>query len=151
MELQKDLRPKMASFTATVDTRIVADNGTKCTNFEAGETKSIHRDLFTAAIAAGLMPEGTLELKAPVVVENKTQEQTVHDGLVAACKELIALGEPKNFLITGQPRAASLKKLVDFQFTAKDAERAFGQAVHEVGTNGDDSKEHSESILDVTE
>ena len=152
MELPLDERPDLASFIAPVATRIVSDDGSMCTNFEAGETKSIRKELFTAAIAGGLMPEDPLiKIETPVKVEKKSTEEIVSDGLVEACKLLIAKGYKEDFTITGQPRAASLKKLVDFHFTTKDIERAFIEAMHEVEQDGDSSKEHSEPISDTAE
>lgn len=143
MEL-KDM-PETAEFTAAVDVRIVSDCGSMCTNFKAGETKNIRRELYSAALVAGLMPEGELELAADPLVKPKTQEATVSEGLIEACKTLIARGSTVDFTIAGQPRAASVKKLVDFDFTLKDVERAFSEAMHEVDQDGDKSAEHTES------
>jgi hypothetical protein len=120
-------------------------------NFEAGQTRLVHKDLWSAAITAGLMPEESLQEEtaqaqaAPVVPENKSQEEIVSEGLLEACKTLIARGNPNDFTQLGQPRAASVKKLVDFDFTANDVRRAFEQAMFEVESDGDDGTEHSES------
>lgn len=149
--IKQDKRPMMAKFTAIEATRIVADNGTKCMNFEAGETLAVHRDLFTAAMAAGLVPEESLEFKPVPQPANKSQKDRVADGLLEACMTLIARGNPADFTLTGQPRAASVKKLVDFDFTNNDVRLAFEQAIHEVEQDGDDSTEHSESSSLATE
>ena len=143
MELIDD-RPTKIAFTATQATRIVSEDGAMCVMFEAGETITIQRDLFTVATAAGLVPEAPLEAP-PKEAERKSREEKVKQGLIEACKTLILRGNPKDFLISGQPRAASVKKIVDFQFTNKDVERAFSEAIHEVEHHGDDRKEHSES------
>jgi len=151
MELPVDDRPLMAKFTATLPTRVVSDCGSMCAIFEAGETLSINRKLFTAAIAAGLVPEEPLIVQTPPVVVQKSQEEVVVDGLLEACKLLIAKGDPGDFTMTGFPRAASVKKLVDFHFTTKDIERAFGEAMHEVERDGNDSTEHSEPVSSAAE
>jgi len=143
MELMKDTRPASAAFTAAVETRIVADSGVMCAIFKAGETRTIPKVLFDAALSHGLIPEESLE-EAPPVVVKPPQEEIVADGLLEACKTLITRGNPADFTVVGQPRAASVKKLVDFSFTTKDGERAFGEAMHEVEQDGDDSTEHSE-------
>ncbi len=132
------------AFTAAQDTRIVSEDGSMCVIFEAGETIAIQRRLFVAATAAGLIPESSLEAP-PKEGERKSSEEIVMQGLIEACKTLIMRGNTKDFLISGQPRAASVKKIVDFQFTNKDVERAFSEAMHEVENHGDDSEEHSES------
>jgi hypothetical protein len=56
----------------------------------------------------------------------------VAEGLLDACKTLIARGNPNDFTQMGQPRTAAVKKLVDFEFTANDVRRAFEQAMFEV-------------------
>jgi hypothetical protein len=153
MELPVDERPEVARFTAVHDVRIVSDDGSMCQIFEAGQTQSIRRELFTAAIASGLVPEDPLVKRVitPVVIEERSTEEIVSDGLVEACKLLIAKGFKEDFTVVGQPRAASLKKLVDFTFTTKDIERAFIEAMHEVEQDDNESEEHSESLVDTTE
>jgi len=143
--MELDTRPLLAKFTAAKDTRIVADNGTKCMNFEAGETLRVHRDLWAAAIREGLVPEESLEAKDldPPKVEPVTVESQF-DKLKEACTTLILKGNRDDFTLVGQPRAGAVKKLVDFNFTARDVNRAFEEAMHEVEQDGDDSKEHSE-------
>jgi len=140
-----------AAFTAAVATRIVDDAGTMCANFEAGETRTIPKVLFNAALVGGLMPTEPLEVEPPAEVKKRPQEEVISTGLIEACKTLIAKGNPADFTVVGQPRAASVKKLVDFHFTNKDVERAFSEAMHEVEQDGDDSKEHSEPSGGVTE
>ena len=140
--------PKMATFTAAVETRIVADNGSMCTNFEAGESKKIHYFLFTAAIAAGLVPEEPLEFQEQT--ETKKPEPK-EDVLLVACKTLILRGDPGDFTVGGQPRAASVKKLVDCRFTGQDVKRAFDQAMFEVEQDGDNDTEHSEPSSSTAE
>ena len=144
MELSEDLRPASAAFTAAVATRIVSEAGNMCANFEAGETRIIPRVLFNVALTHGLMPVEPLEDAPPVEPKKQSQEEIVGGGLIEACKVLIARGNPADFTTVGQPRAASVKKLVDFNFTAKDIENAFLEAMHEVEQDGDDSTEHSE-------
>ena len=151
MELPEDNRPLLAEFTATTATRIVSPDGSRCMNFEAGETRAVHRDLFAAAIAQHLVPMEPLEYAVPELPENKPQEVTVMEGLVEACTTLIIRGNPNDFTLIGQPRAASVKKLVDFNFTTNDVKRAFEQAMHEVEQNGDDSTEHPESSVSAAE
>ena len=152
MELPVDNRPLIARFMSPKAARIVAENGTKCQNFEAGETARVHRDLFAPAIAAGLVPVDSLEAeleepeKPPVVTE-----ESVFRKLVDVVTELIARGNPADFTTVGQPKAAVVKKLVDFNFTADMVRRAFDQAMHEVEQDGSDSKEHSESGSVATE
>jgi hypothetical protein len=143
MELSKDTRPASAAFTATLETRIVSSAGDMCAVFQPGETRFIPRALFDAALMNGLIPVAPLE-PAPVVVKSQTKEEVVEVGLVGACKVLIARGNPEDFTVVGQPRAASVKKLVDFSFTTKEVERAFSEAMHEVEQDGDDSTEHTE-------
>jgi len=151
MELMEDRRPIMARFTAAVDARIVSKDGSMCAIFEAGQTQNIRRELFDSAIAAGLMPEDEIAPAPPPEPKKLTQDEIVHTGLIEACKALIARGNPGDFTIVGQPRAASVKKLVDFDFNTKDVERAFSEAMHEVEQDGDDSTEHSEQSSSVTE
>jgi hypothetical protein len=128
-----------AKFTAARATRLVSPNGAKSQNFEAGETKEVHKDLWSVAIASGLMPEEALEKSEPApapveepVAEKQSQEDLVSEGLLDACKTLIARGNPNDFTQMGQPRTAAVKKLVDFEFTANDVRRAFEQAMFEV-------------------
>ena len=137
MELQ-DNRPTSAHFTAARDVTIVSEAGDMCSVFEAGETRQIPKALFNAALVAGLVPEDPLE-PAPEPVKNMTVEERVTGGLLEACKTLIAKGVPNDFTMAGLPRAASLKKLVDFDFTNKDAKLAFEQAMHEIEQDGNDS------------
>ena len=153
---------KTAKFTAARAVRIVSPVGDKCQNFEAGETALVHKDLWPVAIAAGLMPEerltdetvrqeldvGTIEVPPPA---SMSQEEMVSDGLIKACKKLIAQGNPNDFTQLGQPRAASIKKLVDFDFTANDVRRAFEQAMFEVENDGNQSKESAESSSSTAE
>ena len=135
----------VANFTSARAVRIVSPAGDKCQIFEPGETALVHRDLWSVAIAAGLMPEepltdqvavhqeldvGTIEV--PVETKGKSQEEIVSEGLLDACKTLIARGNPNDFTQMGQPRTAAVKKLVDFDFTANDVRRAFDQAMFEV-------------------
>ena len=145
MELPKDARPMTARFTSPREVFLVAPDGSRCQRFQAGETLPVHRDLFATAIDKGLVPEESLEYKEPEKPVNKTRETSVKEGLLEACKTLIIRANPADFTTTGKPRAASIKKLVDFDFTAKDANTAFALAIHEVEQYGDDSKEHSES------
>lgn len=145
MELVEDRRPLIARFTSARDVRLVSKNGAKCMWFKKGETLDVHRDLFAPAIEQGLIPVDSLEpaeLKEPVV-EPVTVESLARK-MIEACKELIARGNPDDFTLVGQPRASSIKKLVDSHFTARDVNTAFEQAMFEVEHNGDDSKEHSE-------
>ena len=144
MELSKDSRPPSALFTSARDVRIVADDGSMCAVFEEGQTRRIPKALFNAALTAGLMPKEPLDLKDPPLPENKPQEVSTREGLVEACKTMISRGNPADFTMTGHPRAASAKKLVDFDFTARDLREAFEQAMHEVTQDGDDSTEHPE-------
>lgn len=133
MESVKDA----AKFTAATATRIVSDNGAMCMNFEAGETRTVHKELFSAALRAGLVPEEGLETPPePEVKVKRSKEELTSDGLLEACRTLIIRGDPKDFTVVGQPRAASIKKLVDFDFTANDIRRAFEAAMHEVETGG---------------
>jgi len=138
-----DKRPLSASFTAARDVRIVSELGNMCANFEAGETRKIPRALFAAALTAGLIPEEPLE-PAPEPPKNQTREVTVREGLLEASRKLILRGNPKDFTMNGQPRAASAKKLVDFDFTVAELRTAFEEAMHEVEQDGNDSTEHSE-------
>lgn len=138
-----------AKFTSPREVLLVSPAGDRCQRFEAGETALVHRSLFGVAIASGLMPEEpleiTLEAENTSPTPKKSQEQIVHEGLIEACRLLILRGNPNDFtLAQGLPRASSVKKLVNFNFTAQDVKRAFEEAMHEVNTNGDDGKEHSE-------
>ena len=151
-----------ARFTSARAVRIVSPIGDKSQNFEAGETASVHRDMWAVAIAAGLIPEenlgqgtvrqeldvGTIEVPpAPA----PSQEEIVSEGLLDACKTLIARGDPNDFTQLGQPRAAAIKKLVDFDFTANDVRRAFEQAMFEVENDGNDSTESAEPSSSTAE
>ena len=152
MELGSD----MARFTAVTWTRIVAANGTKCAEFEPGQTMAIHRDLWGPAMTAGLVPESPEVLAKESAKETKpapkkSKEEMIHEGLLEAVRELIAKGDPKDFTVVGLPRTASVKNLVDFDFTARQVQQAFEIAVHEVTQNGDDSKEHPEQNSDSAE
>lgn len=152
-----------ARFTAINATRIVSPAGDKCQNFEAGETAAVHRDMWSVAIAAGLMPEESLAdetvqiqtnagiVEVPPVPVKKSQEEIVREGCIEACKTLIARGNPNDFTQLGQPRAASVRKLVDFDFTARDVREAFEQAMFEVENDGNNSEEPAESSSSVTE
>ena len=141
--MELDRRPDSAEFTAAKETHIAAADGSMCANFKAGETRRIPKALFDAALTGGLIPEEPLEL-APEPEKKKPQETIVKDGLMEACKTMIARGNPADFTIAGYPRAASAKKLVDFNFTTKDLHVAFEEAMHEVEQHGNDSTEHSE-------
>lgn len=138
----------MATFTATVPTRVVSDNGSMCANFQAGESKKLHQNFFTAAIAAGLVPEDPLEFK---VIQEPEKPGTKEKKLIEACKTLILKADPNDFTVVGQPRAASIKKLVDCRFTNQDVRRAFEEAMHEVDQDGDNDKKHSEPSISTTE
>lgn len=153
MESKEETRPLQARFTASTDVRIVSPNGAKVMIFEAGQTQAVHRDLFGVAIAAGLVPEDPLELQLRPEPEPKkqTQEEMVAEGLLEACRTLIIRGNPKDFTLAGVPRAASVKKLVDFNFTNKDVKLAFEQAMFEVEQDGNDGKEHSEPSSSAAE
>jgi len=145
MELPIDERPDMAVFTAPHAARIVSKCGSMCAIFEAGETLNIRKELFTPAMEAGLVPAGELTtLKEPEKAERKSHEEIVEEGLISACKTLIGTGLSKDFTMQGTPRAASVKKLVDFSFTTKQVEHAFSEAMHEVEQDGNSSQEHSE-------
>jgi hypothetical protein len=134
MESNNDI----ANFTSPRQVRIVSQDGARAMIFEAGETRPVHKDLWSVAIAAGLMPEGQLEKKEPEPEpieepeKNLSTEAMVAEGLLDACKTLIARGNPNDFTQMGQPRTAAVKKLVDFEFTANDVRRAFEQAMFEV-------------------
>jgi hypothetical protein len=120
--------------------------------FKAGETLNVHRDLFAPAIEAGLVPVDSLEpevLKEPVKV--KVTQESLDRELIEACKELIAKGIPEDFTLVGLPRAASVKKLVKSNFTARDVTKAFETAMYEVETDGDDSKKCSEPSSSAAE
>lgn len=119
-----------------------------CVIFEKGETRSIRKEFFTPAIDAGLVPDEPLTVTAePIVPENKPHDVTVHEGLIEACKTLIGKGLGEDFTVAGIPRAASVKKLVDFSFTTKQIERAFSEAMHEVEQDGNSSQEHPEQSV----
>jgi len=148
MELTVEERPKTAKFTASKSTRVVADNGGMCALFEAGQTINLHSDMWTAAIAAGLMPEDPLEFVEVV----KPEEPSTHGKkLIEACKTLIIRASTDDFTIVGQPRAASVKKLVDFRFTTVEVKAAFEEAMHEVEQDGNDDTKHSEPSSSAAE
>jgi len=136
MELDK--RPASARFTSARNVTITSEFGDMCSVFEAGQTRQIPKALFNAALVAGLVPEDPLE-PAPEPVANQTTEERTTTGLLEACKTLIARGVPNDFTMAGVPRAASVKKLVDFNFTNKDVKLAFEQAMHEIEQDGNDS------------
>jgi hypothetical protein len=138
-----DKRPDSARFTSAREVTIVSELGNMCAAFQPGQTLRIPRTLFNAALTAGLIPEDPLEL-APEPVKKPPQEETVKAGLKEACQKLILRGNPKDFTTVGLPRAASAKKLVDFDFTAAELRTAFEEAMHEVEQDGDDSTQHSE-------
>jgi hypothetical protein len=135
-----------ALFTAYRDVTIVSKDGSRCQRFEAGQTLPVVKPLHNVAIAAGLMPVEPSEIAPPekAPAPRLSQEEEISQGLIKACKTLILRGNPDNFTQMGLPRAAEVKKLVDFSFTTKDMHRAFEQAEHEVNQDGDDSTEHSE-------
>ena len=140
--MELDNRPASAEFTAARDVRIVSELGNMCSNFAAGETRRIPKALFNAALVAGLIPEGPLEVA--VAVKKPPQAETVRNGLMDACKTLITRGVAEDFTVAGHPRTASIQKLVDFSFTAADMRVAFEEAMHEVNGDGNNSTEHSE-------
>ena len=144
-----DNRPATAEFTAARDVRIVSELGDMCANFAAGETREIPKALFNAALTAGLIPEGTLEVNVPE--KKPSQVEITTTGLQAACKTLITRGVAEDFTVSGYPRAASVKKLVDFDFTASEMRVAFEEAMHEVNGHGNNSTEHSEPSGSTTE
>lgn len=148
----------LTEFTAAIDTRIVSDNGAKCMIFEAGQTLKVHKDLWPAAMRAGLVPKNPDEMaekpegpKEPAIKPGKSKEEAIREGLIEACKQLIARGDTKDFTVLGLPRTASVKKLVDFDFKARDVQEAFEQAMFEVEQNGDESTELAESSSGDTE
>jgi len=147
--MELDNRPPSAEFTAARNVRIVSELGNMCSVFAAGETRRIPKALFNAALVAGLIPEGPLEISTPV--KKPSQAVIVSDGLNEACKKLIVRGVPEDFTVSGYPRAASVRKLVDFDFTAADMRTAFEEAMHEVNGDGNNSTEHSEPSIGVTE
>lgn len=141
----------MQKFTAIKATRIVSEHGDMCQIFEAGETANVHQRLFVAALRAGLVPEGPLEQPEPVVAVKRSTEEQVADKVLDAVRELVARGNPNDFTQLGKPRTASVKKLVDCDFTGADVQRAFEQAMFEVEQGGDESTEHSESSSSAAE
>jgi len=153
MELNENRTPARADFMAATDTRIVSAHGDMCMNFKAGETRGVPREMFPAAIAAGLVPIDSLEIpeepKEPVMKQSK--EETIESGLLEACKLLIARGNPADFTQVGLPRAASIKKLVNFDFNGQQAKRAFELAMFEVENDGDEGTEPAESSGSTTE
>jgi len=149
MESQNDITS--AKFTSHRNVTIVSAEGAHCAIFKAGQTREIGKRLFSAAIEAGLVPEGPLEYKEPEVVENKTQEEAVAIGLLEACKILIERANKEDFTTVGLPRVPSVKKLVNFDFTARQMKESFALAMHEVEVDGNDSKEHSEPSSEPAE
>lgn len=155
MELQKQPAP----FTAPRATRIVSTDGSMCMNFEAGQTRDVPSKMFSEAVAAGLIPEGRLEgYEAPAVVKvdavaekPPTKQEKIFAGVLEACKTLIARGNPADFTQMGSPRTSSVKKLVDFDFTAQDVRRAFEQAMFEVEQDGNNSTEPTEPSSSTAE
>ena len=147
--MELDTRPASAEFTAAREVRIVSELGDMCSNFSAGETRRIPKALFNAALVAGLIPEEPLEISTPV--QKPSKEVIVGDGLMAACKTLIVRGVAEDFTVSGYPRAASVRKLVDFDFTASEMRVAFEEAMHEVNGDGNNSTEHSEPSSGATE
>ena len=117
--------------------------------------------MWGVAIAAGLVPEEplgeeTVQIQTDAgIVEvppvQKTQEEIVREGCIEACKTLIARGNPNDFTQLGQPRAASVRKLVDFDFTARDVREAFEQAMFEVENDGNNSEEPAEPSSSAAE
>ena len=99
--------------------------------------------MFSVAVGAGLVPEGPLTL--PDEPEKlASDKEIVSEGLVEACKTLIARGVTTDFTLPGYPKTASIKKLVDFSFNVRELERAFERAMHEVEQDGNESTEHTE-------
>ena len=140
MELLKEI----VKFTSPRDILLVAPNGSRCQRFEAGQTSNVHSSLFDVALAAGLIPEEEMEIAPPPAVTKPVSEATVTAGLIDAVKKLIIRANPADFTMVGNPRSSAVKKLVDFNFTVKEVERAFEQAMHEVNQDVDSSTEHSE-------
>ena len=145
------MESERAEFTAIEATRIVAKDGTMCMTFEAGQTKSVPRLMFSEAIHAGLVPEEPLEYKEPTPVLRKSTEEETASAVLEAVRILVARGDPNDFTQLGKPRAASVKKLVDCDFTGAEVQTAFEQAMFEVEQGGDESTEHSESSSSTTE
>ena len=147
---------RMAKFIASADTRLVAPDGSRCQLFGAGETRLVHEALWGVAIQAGLMPERPEEISKSQVTEAppsprlSTEEETASQVLDAV-RTLVARGNPADFTALGKPRTASVKKLVDCDFTGADVQRAFEQAMFEVEQSGDESTEHSEPSSGDTE
>lgn len=141
----------LVEFTATEATRIVSEDGTLCMVFEPGETLLVQRKLHKVALRAGLVPEQEVPAEIPVQRITESREEIVKNGLLEACKTLIMRGNPADFTTVGNPRAASLKKLVDFDFKTQEATEAFNLAMHEVEQDGNNSPEYSEPVSDTTE
>ena len=146
-------QPKFASFTSPREITLVAPDGSRCHRFEAGETAMVHEVLWPVAVDKGLMPAQPSDLKEPPKQEvpPPPQEVTNAAGLLEACKTMIVRGNPADFTPTGRPRAASAKKLVDFEFTQRELYDAFATAMHEVEQDGDDGQEHSEPGVSAAE
>ena len=141
MELETEI--VSAKFTSPRDVTIVSADGGQCAIFQAGQTRTIPKRLFDAALLAGLVPEGSI-VPEPLPIKKPTQKEAVSAGLLTACKTLILRGIETDFTKVGQPRVPAVRKLVDFDFTNRDLREAFELAMHEVEHNGDDSTEHSE-------
>jgi hypothetical protein len=97
------------------------------------------------------LPEGPLEEQVPEPAERKSSEEETADKVLEAVRQLVARGNPADFTQLGKPRAASVKKLVDCEFTGADVQRAFEQAMFEVEQSGDESTQHPESSSSDTE
>ena len=102
------------------------------------------RDLLQRICASDVLGRGGQLCHHLVFTDDKA-------GLIDACKMLITRGNPDDFTIPGYPRAASAKKLVDFDFSTRDLHDAFAEAMHEVEQDGDDSTEHSEPVSESAE
>jgi len=141
MELQKE----SAAFTAIKATRVVSEDGSRCMNFQDGETRPVHHTLFAAALKAGLVPQTELNMPEPAApASGRSTQQVVEHEVLDAVRTLVARGNPADFTQWGKPRTASVKKLVNCHFTGADVQRAFEQAMFEVEQGGNESTEHSE-------
>ncbi len=136
-------------FTASEHIRIVSDNGAYVMIFEPGQTRRVVKPLWSAAVRAGLVPADpdvkTPELPPEPEKPRKVGEDEKKAKLIEAAKELIAKQLPEDFTVTGKLRTASVKKLVDFDFTARDVQDAYDEALHEVRSSGNDDSELVES------
>jgi hypothetical protein len=87
----------IAKFTAAREVRIVSPGGDQCMNFAAGQTRAVHKSMWSVAIASGLMPEESLEettaapeVEVPEVPSAQlSQEATVAAGLQKACRTIL--------------------------------------------------------------